>query len=148
MVGPGGRTVVPKSESSELAYALSVLESLEREPELARSHRMMVRSVIHRLTELKDQVAAGYHRNPMLALAMNPPVKAPHSMGTMGRFEAGKAVGLMSKDVHEIRYTHAKDGKPYRHPFETPTEMWAIVRAGHHDILITHRDGLPVWEDL
>lgn len=146
-LGHGGRLVEPQSESGELSYALSVLGSLYRE-DIPRSHRQMLASVIARLEALKNQVSAGYHRNPALMVHLNPGIRAPHPMGTMGRFEAGKAVGLMSKDVHEIRYTHADDGKAYKHVFETPTEMWAILRAGHHDILISHANGDPVWRDF
>jgi len=149
MLGPGGKLIEPRSESGELHYALDVLSSLVREPNLSKSHRLMVQSVIGRLTRLRGQVAAGYHRNPML-ITYNPP-HAP----------------IITDDVQAILYRHAEDGKDYVHAFggvepaikhrgssvtldglaET-TGVQALVRDGGRAITLRHTDGAMLAKEF
>lgn len=132
MLGPGGKLVEPRSESAVLGFVLGLLVE-------ARSYRSDPRMLLHHvddaiaeLRKLQQQVGAGYHRNP-------PP----------GKFQAGEAVGMLGRDVHEVRYTHADNGEAYKHKFESGTvEVWAIRRGQSRDLLLTSRDGLPLWRDF
>lgn len=80
---------------------------------------------------LREQVAGGYHRNPR-----------------RGVFSAGEVVGKIGNDVHDIRYTHAQDGEDYEHKFSGDVEVWAVVRGGKRELLLSHTRGLPLWDDF
>jgi hypothetical protein len=107
----------------------------------------LLRDAVVRLQQLHDQAAAGVHRNPSVVVFGNP------AYGDRGvRTWPVKEVGVLSRDVHDIRYTHVKDGKPYEHEFTTPTELWIVERKvdgeARTEVLITSRDGLPVVEEF
>lgn len=51
---------------------------------------------------------------------------------------------LLSRDVHSIAYTHAADGKPYRHEFGGAVNL-ALLDDG--SIHIWHRSK-RLWEDM
>jgi hypothetical protein len=57
-------------------------------------------------------------------------------------------VGQIAEEVHQLKYQHVDDGKPYVHDFEAGVEMWALIRRQHRDILLTHAHGAPLWEDF
>jgi hypothetical protein len=120
------------SESQELDKAIFHLSEGRRD------------TAIRILERLREQVRHGYHKNGTLAV-VNPPIPGGKRRA---KFEAGMARSLMSEDVHEIRYTHADDGRDYYHPFEGDVEMWAVLRNGRHEILLTHAAGQPLWEEF
>ncbi len=66
-------------------------------------------------------------KNPVLAIMGNPPGK------------------LFSKDVHAILYTHADDGKHYRHDFAGGVRMAALDDGS---VRIYHPTGKPVWKEF
>lgn len=75
----------------------------------------------------------------------NPPAKVRRVLSE------GKIAGLMSEQVHEIRYTHAEDGEPYRHGFEDQpgVQMFAVIAPdGSHGILILGSEGQSLWEEF
>jgi len=126
----------PGDEESSTARALEGLSVIEEE---ARALQM--------------QVAQGVHTNPGLVLYGNPPLRGPRRRlepGSLRSVPGFELYGCMSRDVHEIRYTHDDDKKQYKHPFESgDVEMWAVVRAGNHrDILVTGGHGQPLWKDF
>jgi hypothetical protein len=135
MIGPGGVIQTPKSESKELSRAIALLDDLRTH--LTHDNMMQAQSSLTRvetiLYRLSQQVGAGYHRNPSR--------RSPH-------FLAGTAVGKIGTDVHEVKYTHAENGKPYKHDFAGEVEVYAIQRDGHKDLLFTHVRGLPLWQDF
>lgn len=81
------------------------------------------------LKALREQVQGGYHRNAL-------------------RFLAGTAIGKIGDDVHSVRYRHAKDKKHYQHDFHGQVDVYAVERAGKRDLLLTHRDGAPLWDEF
>jgi len=87
---------------------------------------------------------------PNLVVWGNPPVRVPRTV-RMALSRSARVVGKIAANVHEISYEHAEDGKPYKHPFEddAPAEMWAVeLENGQRNILITGRDGQPLWDDF
>lgn len=80
------------------------------------------------LRTLQDQAASGYHRNVS--------------------FQAGKVIGKIGTDVHDIRYTHATEGKNYKHDFGGDVEVYAVERNGKRDLLLHHVNGLPLWDEF
>lgn len=137
MLGSGGRLIVPESESRVLAEILHISRQL-RAPRNSDSVREKAARLIELADSLKEQVGQGYHRNP----ASQRP--------RMGSVLVGPMVvhRVMSRNVHDIRYTHDTDGDDYEHVFERPTLALAIERGGHRDVLLTAPDGAPIWEDF
>lgn len=132
-VHPGGKVRYARSETAELNRAIAAVVAGE------------TATAVRLLKRLRDQSASGMHRNPPLIVFGNPPLKVgAHPV----RFEGGKVVGQLSAEAHAILYRHIEDGKPYRHDFETPVDIFAIERAGHRDILLTSPDGEPIWGDF
>lgn len=127
MLGPGGRIVEPASETALLDEALQFLAHSDHGP---HAH-LNLRQAIDILLKLRAQVSEGYHRNP-----------------PRPKFSAGHAVRQMSDNVHEVRYVHLDDGEAYRHEFNDDVEMWAIQRGDSRDVLLTHKQGKPLWEDF
>lgn len=89
-----------------------------------------------------------YRTNPQLVI-YNPPAL----MRVRRVMRSGRVAGLISDNVHDIRYTHADDGKDYQHPFESDVLMLALDSGEHgresgHDILLTGKDGQSLWEDF
>lgn len=145
MMGRGGGIREPESESHALDR---VAERLGRALiaiqvgglHVAREHINRALSIV---VDLRQQVAEGYHRNPSPLLVIhNPPIKVRRMLGS------SRVIGVMSQDVHEIRYTHADDGESYKHEFGDGVQMFAVERDGLRDIHLTHVDGKPLWEDF
>lgn len=137
MLGPGGRLIVPKSESLVLAEIVRQARTLRDTAETS-AVRHIAASIMGMAGTLERQAGAGYHRNP----ASQKP--------KMGSVLVGPMVvhRVMSRNVHDIRYTHATDGDDYEHVFERPTLALAIERGGYRDVLLTAPDGAPIWEDF
>ena len=141
-LGARGRLVEPRSESGALSAALAMLVEIRDDvmadvanDAAALDLRSRVTAVIQNLQALKAQVGAGYHRNPPLAEGH--------------QFAAGTVVGVIGESVHEIRYTHADNGKDYKHEFESGSvEVWAVERGKFRDLLLHSDDGLPLWQDF
>lgn len=124
MLGPGGVIREPASESAVLADALQRLRRIAgHTPQMAPQVAADLRAVIDTLDALRAQVGQGFHRNPQVYKR------------------------LMSHDVHEVKYQHATDRKPYVHAFGGGVEMYAIERGGRRDILMTDAQGKPLWGD-
>ena len=88
-------------------------------------------------------------RNPHLVV-YNPPPTHGLYLPKRGRVptrrvDAGRIIGQIAADLHAILYEHAEDGAYYEHEFESGAQAFAL-RNG--DILLTRRDGRPLWEDL
>lgn len=122
MIGAGGEIRIPQSEHDALTAAIQHITHGDH------------REAIIVLKKLREQVGRGYHRN------------APPFEGS--KFAAGIAVGKIGDDVHSIRYRHSKDKKHYQHDFNGDAEVYAIVRGNKRDLLITHRDGSPLWDEF
>lgn len=90
--------------------------------------RELGRELMAMAAEMRGQLAKGMHTNPLVIY--------------------GNPSRLMSARVYEVRYRHRDDGQDYVHKFKPNVEMVAIERNGKHDILLTHRRGLSVWEDF
>lgn len=73
----------------------------------------------------------------MDSLFENPPAVASVASGAKVRGE------LMSKNVHQLKYTHAADGQDYVHDFERGVHMLALPNGA---VLLYH-PSKPVWED-
>lgn len=147
MIGPGGKLVVPESESKALAAAITKLMRVAGEQGVNQWAHREIWSVIHLLKELKEQVAHGYHRNPaQLVVYGNPPLTVSKKYGDLrGPI---RLVGAISGEAHAILYRHSHDGKQYRHDFEHPTSLIAVERAGRRDVIITSPDGDPIWQNF
>jgi len=86
---------------------------------------------------------------PPLVVWGNPPERASRQMRGLPR--GARLVGKIAATVHEIKYQHAADDEPYSHLFEhdSPAEMWAIeFPDGRRAVMITGRDGQPLWDDF
>ena len=80
----------------------------------------------------------------------NPPLWVRRSMP-----KGSKIVGMISEEVHEIRYRHAevmpgeRTRKPFKHAFDPAVQMFAIVGpGGRQSLLIVGKDGQDLWEDF
>lgn len=123
MIGEGGNVRVPRSESGEIDRVIALLKN-GNDDDISESLEILER--------LRNQVSAGYHRNP------GSNVYAPMKM-----------FGVISNDVRSVAYRHAKDSKLYKHDFErNSAEAIAMIRHGKHDLLITSPDGLPLWDEF
>lgn len=142
-LGPGGKLVQPRSESNELRRLAGLIDQARKH--LFHGNSGKAESALERATliaeRLEHQAEQGYHRNPGLMIYGNPPLRVRN-------VAAGRIIGQIAQDVHEIRYQHADDGKAYRHPFEGGVLMFAVERGGQRDLHITHSDGKPLWEDF
>jgi hypothetical protein len=122
MLGPGGEVVIPISEHDALTAAIQHITHGD------------LREAIDVLKRLRRQAGRGYHRNG-----------APFEGAS---FAAGKAIGKIGDDVHSIRYRHAKDHKHYQHDFNGDVIVYAVERNGKRDLLLTHREGSPLWDEF
>lgn len=87
-----------------------------------------------------------YRRNPTLVV-YNPPA----GLRVRRVMPRGRIVGIVSREVHQIRYKHTEDGELYQHSFQRRpgVMMVAIEQAdGQRDVLLTGADGQPLWEDF
>lgn len=128
MLGRGGELRVPKSESKELHKIYNLIEDVLSE-NLSSSARRNLLEACKAIEGLREQVSEGYHRNPE-------------------KFKAGIVIGKIGKEVHDIRYKHAEDGKHYEHEFGKDVEVYAVERNGKRDLLLTHRNGEPLWDNF
>ena len=119
MLGAGGKIVEPLSEHVEIDRAIRAIEGEEFD------------KAVSILSRLYNQVRQGYHRNPRRE-----------------RFDAGRVVGQIAEDVHDIRYTHARNGEDFEHIFNGEVEVFAVLRNGKRELLISHREGLPLWDEF
>lgn len=86
------------------------------------------REAIDLLRRLQSQVEQGYHRNP---------------------YKPFRIVGEMGSEVHSVAYTHAEDGRNYKHDFQGENaQLLAIERHGKKDLLITSSRGVPLWDEF
>lgn len=131
MIGGGGRVVTPRSESEQIDEIAALIRAVMRR---SRHVPDELHEATRKLALLRRQASQGYHRNP------SPSRRGPH-------FLAGTAVGLLG-EVIQVKYTHAHDGKDYKHDFDGDGAIYAIQRDGHRDLLITHTDGAPLWDEF
>lgn len=131
MLGPGGVTLIPESETKQLRKILGNLLHVDTS-RLDKDSVNRINKAIGEIKQLECQVSRGYHRNP----------------NSREKFLAGRVVGKIGKDVHDIRYTHNLDGLNYKHAFEGDAQVYAVERNGRRDLLITHRSGLPLWDEF
>ena len=131
MLGPGGKLRIPVSESATLDSIIHMLESV-----LKSGRTDMVHPALNMARVLRDQAAGGYHRNPGRT-----PIRGL-------QFQAGTVIGQIGTDVHDIRYTHASDGKSYEHHFGGEVEVWGVQRNRKRDLLLTHVRGEPLWDEF
>jgi len=136
MLGPGGRILVPESESEVLAESVQKLMRVAGERGVNEWAHKELWSVIHDLKRLLEQVGQGFHRNPGRT-----PIRGL-------QFQAGTVIGQIGTDVHDIRYTHASDGKSYEHHFGGEVEVWGVQRNKKRDLLLTHTRGEPLWDEF
>lgn len=75
----------------------------------------------------------------------NPPLHVRRMLPKGSRF-----VGQLSREVIELKYRHADDGKLYSHDFDTRpgVNMFAIEGPDGHAILIVGSEGQSLWEDF
>lgn len=85
-------------------------------------------------------------RNPPLVVFSNPRSMALRGASPEVRAK-GRYVGKISEDLHDVRYTHFENGLDFKHDFGPGVEMWAIEEDGQRRILLTHKDGKPLWGD-
>lgn len=117
MLGPGGEFRHPVSESDALTAAIQHITHGD------------YRDALNVLKALRSQVRHGYHRNPG------------------GVYAPFRVAGVISHDVHSIAYTHAKDGKAYKHDFNRDTaSALAVERHGKREILIAGE--VPLWDEF
>lgn len=132
MIGAGGRARYPRSESAVLDSAITRLRqahSRQSDPHVASE----IHGVIADLRIMRENVAEGFHRNP----------------SSSRTYEPFRVVGVIGKDVHGIAYKHAKDGKLYKHDFETRSaQVLAVERHGKRELLIASTDGVPLWDEF
>lgn len=120
MLGAGGCIVHPRSEGRELTAAIQHI--------VHGDYRM----AIDVLKRLREQVQAGYHRNPSSSRLYQP----------------FRIVGPIAEDVYDIRYRHHKNGKNYEHEFNGSANILAVERHGKREMLIVSSDGLPLWDEF
>jgi hypothetical protein len=146
--------MLARSETAVLRSVLAILTDLPAW-RLGAPDASRVQGAIIQLRRLHDQAAMGLHKNPAVVLYGNPPAGFEPGTAYGDRGAASwmvRSLGVLSRDVHDIRYTHAKDGQPYEHEFTTPTELLVVERkvrgVPRTDVLVTSRDGLPIVEDF
>lgn len=137
-----------ETAGEDVANALQVLQTLEwqhGQPVLSvEQYNAMFSRLKTALQKIRSQGHGSYRRNPYLYV-YNPPLRG------RGLEVGGKAtlhiriVGLIAVELHDIRYTHAEDGKPYEHTFETKTRAWAGVEDGKN-VVVLRGEG-NAWED-
>lgn len=120
MVGAGGRIVRPQSEGAALTAAIQHIVHGD------------YREALDVLKRLREQVQAGYHRNP----------------STSRLYQPFRIVGPIAEDVYDIRYRHHKNGKDYEHEFNGSASILAVMRHGKKEMLITSDEGLPLWDEF
>lgn len=104
--------------------------------------------------EMVAQVERGVHLNPGVnppfVLYGNPPLRTRRgSRGTLAgsrvRVEIIEDIG---QPLHEIKYEHTQDGKPYQHEFGESSAMAAAMIGDKNVALIYDLRGRPVWEEF
>lgn len=98
----------------------------------------LVHDAIKKLEGMGKRRRSGHRRNPSLVV-YNPPDLRVRRVG------AGRVVGQIASNVHEIKYEHAEDGEPYVHEFSPGVKMFALDGRSH-EVLLTSE--LPLWEDF
>lgn len=73
-------------------------------------------------------------------------VGAPGAGGTGTRQNPPNRAGVISRDVHEIKYRHAENGLDYFHPFtRNDVELIAMTDG---TLRIRSRSGKPLWHNF
>lgn len=149
-----------RSERASLAHILTMVRHIQRAltgldavSGITHQQRYLLANIASAAQAIEDearglhtQVARGVHTNPPLVVYGNPPLRGGRAQGSGGPFRFARQ---LSDDVHGVRYTHLDDGKDYKHDFERHSvSMYGIERAGRRDVLLTHLDGKPLWEDV
>lgn len=101
--------------------------------------------------EMLGQLGAGVHVNPPLVIFGNPKRGKPvDGAGTKARgTRTVELEGQMSKDVHEVFYTHLENGDDFHHPFAGDVNLFAgFDERRAHVLLVTHQHGKPLWEHV
>lgn len=87
-----------------------------------------------------------------LVIFGNPPIKVGRGIkGLTGQVMPPiQLVGLIGDSVHQLKYRHADDGKPYVHDFEdAATGLWAATTARWGRMLVIfNANGVPLWQDF
>jgi len=121
MLGPGGRFLHPVSESDAISAAIAHVTHGD------------YRQALDVLKALKAQVRGGYHRNP----------------SSSRLYEPFKIMGVLAKDVHQIKYQHGQNRDFFQHKFDRGSaEILAVVRHGKHEMLITSPQGVKLWDEF
>lgn len=103
--------------------------------------------IIELAEELRANAAAGIHRNPPLVVYGNPPLRGVRRTRMSGERIGVDLMGQLSVDVHEVWYTHIKDGKDYHHPFdEGSAALWAAMHGAARVLYI--EGPKPLWGDF
>lgn len=131
VVGLRGELFEPESETAALDRALTLLREIRRRERGIGTPGLL--GAIGELEILRDQVAQGYHRNPGRLVIFNPPDRID---------------SCQSRRVYEVRYLNADDGLDYKHECADGVELYCIVRNGHRELLLSQRQGKPLWGDL
>lgn len=127
MLGRGGEIVHPASETATLTHIYGLLA------EIIHGNRQSIsaeraREALLLVEDLRRQVSQGYHRNP---------------------YKPFRIIGEMGSCVHGVTYTHAEDGKDYRHSFKGDNaQLFAIERHSKKDLLISSSRGVPLWDEF
>lgn len=144
------------SETRALQRLRDVLREIETQVNVV-VHNQARRFALHDLINEADRLAAtlesqahrGIHTNPPLVIYGNPPMMPLRRPGLPKGTQSYRYYGQMSRNVHDVRYTHIVDGKDYKHPFGGDVEMYAIIADGKYkDVLLTGGSGQPLWKDF
>lgn len=90
-----------------------------------------------------------YRRNPYLYVYNPGPIKGRGiDVGEIGVSLRVQIQGVIGLELHDIRYTHAEDYKPYEHVFDSKVRAYAGVDdRGRAVVILIGADGQNVWED-
>lgn len=86
-------------------------------------------------------------RNPPLAVLVNP----PREMSVTTRRKRSMDIrlveeGIISDDVHDIRYAHTDDGTNYQHRFGPDVQAVAATWGSRRVVILVGPDHL--WQDF
>jgi hypothetical protein len=79
----------------------------------------------------------------------NPPMRGGVLIPRGGQLDGAPVLfaRVIGREMVELRYRHAQDGKLYRHPFEQPATLFGITRGeGQRGLMILSRS--PLWDDF
>lgn len=129
------------SEASRWKHVEEIGRKLQARTDTFVAHQG--RELVATAIEMQAQLGAGIHENPVVVFS-NPRTKLKTGVSIVG--STIRVGPQLAKDLHEFRYTHAKNGADFRHPFDGKVQVWGIERNGQREFLLTHPDGLPLWD--